>query len=500
MATNHDQRVLMIGLDSADLDYVEPRLPFLPNLQRLFGRSVVRRLETPASVMSACVWPTFYTASHPGHHGQYFPIQWDPATMEMRHVGSDWLDCEPFWRPLAREGLPVTTLDVQMVYPSRTPDGVELVNWGSNTLGGFHCSRPDVGREVERLFGTHLLQPDIPVEKSPERFAAIRKTLVSGAKRRGELSRWLLKNTSWKLFITVFQECHRAGHYFWKESTDSTAGDSDDDNAMLEVYRALDAEVAGILDQIDERETTVIVFSLLGMGPNRVQMHLVPRVIERINAQFATSGAAPTVARPLGKRSLMGLLREYLPPAVQERVALVMPTKVRDWVVGRAYAGAVDWATTPGFALPTGGEGFIRVNLAGREAKGWVERGSEVHRRYLDAVREGFLSLNRAGTGEPLASEVIFPAERFPGPRADYLPDVSITWRPGGPATSVHSDRLGDFTGRLKTGRDGNHRAVAFATVAGPARESRQAQSMASIVDLAGLVRDLAVGRSENRP
>jgi predicted AlkP superfamily phosphohydrolase/phosphomutase len=486
----------MIGLDSADLDYIEPRLPALPNLQRLFAGGVVRRLETPASVLSACVWPTFYTGSHPGYHGQYFPIQWDPATMEMRHVSSDWLDCEPFWRPLAREGLPVTTLDVQMVFPSRTPDGVELVNWASSTLGGFHCNRPEVGREVERLFGTHVLPPDIPVEKSPERFAAIRKNLIAGARRRGELSRWLMKNTPWKLFITVFQECHRAGHYFWKESSGSAPTDSESDSAMLEVYRALDAEVGGILERIDERDTTVVVFSLLGMGPNRVQMHLVPEVIERINAQFASSGAAPTAVRPRGRRSLMGLLREHLPAAVQERLALVVPTSVRDWVVGRAYAGALDWAKTPGFALPTGGEGFIRVNLAGREAKGWVDRGSALHRRYLDSVREGFLSLKRAGTGEPLANEVIIPAERFPGPRADYLPDISVTWRPGGPATSVHSDRLGDFTGRLKTGRDGNHRAVAFATVTGPARESRQAQSMVSIVDLANLARDLATDRS----
>jgi predicted AlkP superfamily phosphohydrolase/phosphomutase len=191
----------------------------------------------------------------------------------------------------------------------------------------------------------------------------------------------------------------------------------------------------------------------------------------------------------------MGFLREHLPPWLQERLALVTPTRVRDWVVGRAYAGAVDWATTPGFALPTGGEGFIRVNMAGREAKGWVERGSELHRRYLDAVREGFLSLTRVENGEPLADAVILPAERFPGPRADYLPDVAVTWRPGGPATAVRSDRLGEFRGRLKTGRDGNHRPVAFAAVAGPATQSRQAQSMTSIVDLAQLVRDLAMDR-----
>jgi predicted AlkP superfamily phosphohydrolase/phosphomutase len=488
----------MIGLDSADLDYLEPRLSSLPNLQRLFGGGVVRRLETPASVMSACPWPTFFTASHPGHHGQYFPIQWDPATMQLRHVDRDWLDTEPFWRPLAREGLPVTTLDVQMVYPSRTPDGVELVNWGSDTLGGFECNQPEVGREVERLFGKHVLPPDVPVEKSAERFVAIRKTLLAGARQRGELSRWLLKNTPWKLFITVFQECHRAGHYFWSDGAAGTAaapGESDDEDAMLEVHRALDREVGAIVDEVDRGETSVIVFSLLGMGPNRAQMHLVPEVVQRINARFASPDWRPPTDRMRPKRSLMGVLREHLPAPLQERLAMAVPARVRDWVVGRAYAGALDWKTTPGFALPTGGEGFIRVNMAGREAKGWVERGSELHRRYLDAVREGFLSLTRVETGEALANEVIVPAERFPGPRADYLPDIAVTWRPGGPATAVRSDRLGEFHGRLKTGRDGNHRPVAFAAVAGPAAHSRQAQSMQSVVDLALVVKDLALDR-----
>jgi hypothetical protein len=59
----------------------------------------------------------------------------------------------------------------------------------------------------------------------------------------------------------------------------------------------------------------------------------------------------------------------------------------------------------------------------------------------------------------------------------------------------MHSERLGTFTGRLKTGRGGNHRAVAFAAVTGPARESRRAASLGTIIDLADFVRDLAVGR-----
>jgi len=492
----NESRVLMIGLDSADLDYIEPRLDLLPNLRRLHSNGVVRRLESPGSVMSACVWPTFFTASHPGEHGQYFPIQWDPAKMELRHVDSDWIDCEPFWRPLAREGLKVTTLDVQMVFPSRSNAGVEVVNWGSNTLGGFHCNKPEIAREIERRFGSHVLDADVPVEKSPKRFANIRKSLLAGVRKRGELSRWLLTNTTWDLFITVFQESHRAGHYFWKDDAlPPAAEESSKSDVMLEIHRALDHEVGALLEAVDLRDTTVILFSLLGMGPNRAQMHLVPEIVERINAAFAAPGGALPAELQRPKRSWMALLRDRLPAPLQERVAMAVPTWVRDWVVGRAYAGALDWRSTPGFALPTGGEGYIRLNLAGREAHGFLEPGSAPHRRYVDAIRDGFLSLRGAATGEPLVEAITDTAERFPGPRSGNLPDFSVTWRPGGPATVVHSERLGTFRGRLKTGRDGNHRAVAFAAVAGPAARSRQAQSMGSIVDLAQLARELAVAR-----
>lgn len=493
MSTTNGSRVLMIGLDSADIDYIESRLQSLPNLRRVFGEGIVRRLETPASVMAASPWQTFYTASDPGHHGHYFPIQWDPATMQLRHVSPDWLDIEPFWRPLAREGLEVTTLDVQMVFPNRTTAGVELVNWASPTLGPFECNRPEIGRQVERLFGKHVLDADIPVEKSPRRAAEIVKKLLAGVRRRAELVRWLMQHTSWDLFIAVFQECHRAGHSFWK---DGDAPDPKDGDSMLEVYRALDAEVGTILElaAAGGPKTSVVVFSLLGMGPNRAQMHLVPEVVRRINARFA-SGGASAAAGPPANRSLMAALRDKVPAALQERIALVVPVAIRDWVVARAYEGGIDWSTTPGFVVPTGGEGFVRVNLRGREAAGWVEPGSAEHRRYLDFVREGFLSL-RKPSGEPLVAAITAPAERFPGPRSGYLPDLSVTWRPGGPATDVRSETLGNFSGRLKTGRPGNHRPVAFAAISGPAAASPRAASLGSVVDLGEFVRDLVTARA----
>jgi len=491
MSTAETRRVLLLGLDSLDIDYVQSRIESLPNLRRLFDGGVVRRLESPGNVMSASVWPTFYTGTLPGEHGQYFPMQWDPAAMRLRHVASDWIDCEPFWRPLARQGLPVTTLDVQAAFPSRTTAGTEIVNWGVEAFGGFHCNQPDLGREIARRFGTNVLGPDVPVDKSPRRLADIRKTVLTAIGKRGELARWLLTNTSWKLFVAVFPECHRAGHYFWHDPRDEADGASKD--ALLEAHRALDREVGALVGAVDLRDTSVVVFSLLGMGPNQSQMHLVPPVIDRINAAFDSPDGAASSKHPHRERRVVRLLRERLPARLQERVALAMPEPVRDWVTGRAYAGALDWRRTPGFPLPTGGEGYIRLNVQGREARGSLVRGGALHRRYLDAVREGFLSLRDAGTNEPLVETVHLPAERFPGPRSDHLPDVAISWRARAPSTAVHSDRLGNFAGRLKTGRGGNHRPVAFAGVAGPAGKSRRASSLGTIIDLAGLVRDLAI-------
>jgi predicted AlkP superfamily phosphohydrolase/phosphomutase len=478
--------VVLIGLDSVDLDYCEGRLDRMPRLRDFLAGATVRRLDSPADVMSATVWPTFYTGTPPGEHGQYFPMQWDPERMRLRHVGPDWIDCEPWWRPLARGGVAVTTLDVQCVFPSRTCDGVEIVNWGVDAFGGYHCNQPELARDVVRRFGSNPMGFDAPVDKSRTRLGEMRRALFQSLATRGALARWLMTQTRWELFVVAFPECHRAGHYFWPNGDDDGAAAT-----LLEAHEALDAELGLLLDAIDLRTTTVVVFSLLGMARNRSQMHFMPALMDRVNAAFRAD--AGLGARP--QRSLMRRLRTTVPPALQERVALAVPERLRDWVIGHAYAGGLDWSATPAFALPTGGEGYVRLNVAGRERTGCLPGGGELYERYRSFLRESFASLRVADTGEPLVGDVHFPTDHFAGVRARNLPDVAIAWAAGAPATAVRSDRLGTLTGRLATGRPGNHRAHAFAAVAGPARTAPPVAGMRTILDLSRVARDLVEAR-----
>jgi predicted AlkP superfamily phosphohydrolase/phosphomutase len=476
----------MIGLDSMDIDFLTSSLGSLPNFRELVRSGSLTRLGSPADLLSACVWPTFSTGQLPGVHGHYYPMQWDPSAMRLRRVTADWLGFDPWWYGLGRSGVPVTTIDVQVLCTASVAPGIEVLNWGGQSFGGFRCNIPELGREISRRFGAHPMGPDVPVTMSRPRLLALRRELFDGLRRRGELIRFVMGQADWRLCIAVFTEGHRAGHYFWPVPGPHAL--EDPRSALLDVYRAIDEEIGRLLVGVDLRETTVIVFSLHGMEPNTSQLHFVPEVVDRINTAFRPDPAGPP---PRRQRSVMRVLRERLPARLQETVARHVPESVRDWVTSRAYGAGIAWKRAPGLILPSGGEVLFRCNLVGRERQGALAEGSEAHRRYLDDVREALLALRVAGTGTKIVKQVAFPSQDFDGPRRHLLPDLVAIWNQLEPATEIHSPRLGVFRAKLGTGRSGNHRGAAFAVVAGRRPEPGQAPALRGVVDFAGYVRAL---------
>jgi predicted AlkP superfamily phosphohydrolase/phosphomutase len=466
-------KLAMIGLDAAELSFVRAAGASLPALRRALETGLVRRLRSPADLLPGSVWPTFFTGKPPGEHGFYHHLQWDPAAMRLRRVAEDWLPCEPFWCALERRGARVVVVDVPMTFRSRLARGVEVTTWGAHDqLTPFSTRPTSLAREIRRRFGTHPMGYEIPVSKSRRERERIRAALVEGARRKGELSLWLAARADWDLFITVFGECHRGGHILWPESAD--------DDALLDVYRAVDAAVGRLLDALP-RDATVVLFSLHGMGPNTSQEHFVPSVMDRLNARFH-GHAAP---RPAG---LVRRLREVVPARVQDAVARAVPVAARDFVVDRSISAGHDWRRTLGFDVLSDLNGYLRFNVRGRERRGALDPGSELFPRYADWVRACFAELHAEPGGSPLVRDVLFARDVFRGPRAHYLPDMIVTWTGAPPAERVRSERLGTFTAGLTTGRSGNHRRDGFSVVMEPGARGAEAEAPpGEIVDLAPL-------------
>ncbi|HWR50988.1 MAG TPA: alkaline phosphatase family protein [Bryobacteraceae bacterium] len=487
MGYTQGSRVLMLGIDAGDVNIIRSSLDTLPRLRQLFADGPVSKLQSSAALTSS-VWPTFSTGTPPGQHGSYYPMQWDPAAMTLRRVAADWIDYEPFWYALARQGKHITTLDVPFSLPSRLERGVEVQNWGSQEcLGPFGSNRPELAREIRKRFGEHPMGSDVPIEEPAHKLELLRNNLVAGARRKGELARWLMETTRWDLFITVFAECHRGGHTLQPGSRPAAVPP----NALSEVYQAVDRAIGHILDGVDRETTTIVVFSVHGMRANLTQEHFVLPLMERINATFETGGMGSAATAPEVKSNPMRILRAAIPPRLQYGIAKAVPAGARDWVVRRAYCGGLDWKKTLGFALPGSGEGYLRYNMAGREMQGSLQRGSERHQRYEKWLTDSLLSFKDARTHAPIVKEVVFAHDAYPGPRSGYLPDAIILWNDLMPAQEIYSDRLGRLSASLTTGRTGEHQPEGFAVVAGDRRGLEEAPRLEHASDFAGLVRHL---------
>jgi len=477
----------MIGLDGATLPFIQSHLPSLPHLRRAVASGALRRLRSTADLLPGSVWPTFYTGTLPGEHGIYHHLQWDAGSMGLRRVTDDWLHCEPFWHELERRGLRVIAVDVPMTFPPRLGRGLEVVAWGSHDEMSPFATRPTaLAGEIRRRFGKHPMGSEIPVRKSRRTLQRIRSDLVKGALLKGELSRWLLRARDWDFFITVFGECHRGGHLLWP--ADGVRDDGVLATGLLDVYRAVDTAVGGILDSLALDQTMVVIFSLHGMGPNTSQEHFVPKIMERVNGRFVCQGPDPVGAwPPLRRRRLMRLLRENLPARLQHVIARTVPPAVRDLVVNRSITAGYDWPGTPGLALLADLNGYLRFNVRGREREGALVPGSKAFQQYVHWIVECFHSFRIAASGEPLVKAVCLAGAAFRGGRSAYLPDAIITWTGAPPAARIHSETLGSLTAELATGRAGNHRPEGFCIVIEPGSARRVKAGPGHIVDLAPL-------------
>jgi predicted AlkP superfamily phosphohydrolase/phosphomutase len=491
MNTNKTPKLAMIGVDAAEFSFIQTHLEKLPNFRRVLGNGVLRRLKSTSALLNGSVWPTFYTASNPQDHGIYHHIQWDPQRMKMRRVSADWLPAEPFYAKLERNGIRVTALDVPVSIRTHLDSGTEVTNFGvHDPFSEPRSNQPNLARDILRQFGTHPMGCEIPVDRTERELRRIRDQLLAGAKLKGELSRWLLGARDCDFFITVFAECHRAGHVLWPDGLQSQA--SPPPSAELDVYRQVDQAVGVVLDAIDLSQTTVMLFSLHGMGVNDSKNYFLQDIMDRVNEGFAAR--EPGVfgsARPK-QRGVIRSLMEVVPASLQNIVASRIPAAVKDAVVDRSYTAGHDWNCTPAIGLRSDWSGYVRFNLRGRERDGMLD--DETRRRYEDWMRQCFVSLCDAATDDAIVDEIHFANHEASGARSSLLPDAIVTWTPIAPPSRIVSPLIGTLDGQLTDGRRGNHRSDGFLITMGAGFEHGTDASPIHITELAPIVFDRLLG------
>lgn len=482
----------MIGLDAAEPRLIERWMGdgSLPHLRRLREQGGYGRIGSSADWLAGSPWPTFYTGMPPGDHGFYHHLCWRAARMQTMRPTPDYLPLTPFWRELSRLGPRVIALDVPLTYEPEPFNGVEISGWATHDGLVPPCAYPaDTMRWVEREFGASPVSNEEYVRLPASRLIEVRDEQVRATGLVAELATALMRREPWDLFIVAVGSPHRCGHKLWDETGLSEAPSPVERatfaDALRQVYVACDVAVGRLIQEAGNG-TTVLVFSLHGMGSNTSRVEALPEMLRRILAARSSTVSPPT--------GVLQWARGLVPNAWRHAVKSRLPLSLQDRLTAFWRLGGTDWSRTRAFCQLADLQGYIRVNLKGREAAGVVEPGSE-YDTLCQEITEGLRSFTDAESGHGLVRDVGRSDQLYPGgKRVSELPDLIVRWAtsPAAEHRALTSPRFGTITmpspGSNPTGRSGNHRPEGFLIAVGPEFEQGSTLEGASILDLAPTV------------
>jgi hypothetical protein len=456
----------------------------LPALAGLRSRGVWHELQTPATHFAAGAFHTLYSGTELADHGLFYPFQWSAPDQRVRYTTA-FPAPPPVWE---RPGGPALALDpYESRPPPAPPAGTVVSGWQFTdrvVLQPWSAPRGENAR-LQDLFGPPAAVEEVFGRSSPRDLLRLRRDLLAASGRAADAATLLLAENRYDLTWLTFSAGHVAGHQFWDLSQLDDGADAATrrvlGGALEEVYQSVDAAFDRVLAALPEG-TDVVVTSPVGMDVNTSRADLLPEMLDAVLSGGTAGDPAPGTGS-----GFVWKLRAAVPTGLRARVASALPDRVALAVTERLELRGQDWATTRAFAQPADNQGYVRLNLRGRERDGIVEPAEA--ETLMDEIAAGLLSFCDPD-GTPAVTSVERVADTFDrGVHADRLPDLVVRWseRPATRLRGVRSARFGEVARRGHgSGRSGNHTAGdAWVLVVPGASRARTPSRPPRLVDVA---------------
>lgn len=521
--------LIAIGLDAADPTVLETWMAagHLPTLARLKQQGCYGHLSNTEHYRAETPWTTFISGQAPEKTGYWGPIKYDPKTYSVKEVGAyDYQDNPPFYA-LGNQ-CKVIAFDIPQSALSDDVNGVHVLGWGAHSpMTASHSTPDDALAKIIAEHGEHpAFLKDFAECRNLHALTRLQKAMSVGIGRKADICASLLKDQEWDLFLTIFGETHTAGHYMWHLSQPDhplycMAEAAGAEDLMLKTFVEVDQAIGKILEA-SPQPANVVIFSAHGMGANVMDvpsMVFLPELMHRYSFAGKAAIAPAKVGDPLPpveitfdqKRGWLGeiwnrrvplnaasrWLRSKMPVRFQKPLdiflnnlgqpGLLCPNALEQqgdslfWQPAKWYEPL--WPQMKAFAIPSYSEGYIRINVKGREAQGLVDAADyeTVCAELIDLLQK----TTDARTGKPLVDRVV-RMRQDPFDSNSKLPDADLVvlWSeeiPSDVMDTVNHGRIGPVPHH----RTGSHRAYGFLMADGPDIDGAKFNENGHAVDLA---------------
>lgn len=257
----------------------------------------------------------------------------------------------------------------------------------------------------------------IPCNYQPQAMRDMTTALIRSVARRTAACRDLMREEPWELCLIAYSEIHTAGHLFWHLSQPHPLSRlrQDDADPLLAVYQAVDQSIGELLQEIDDT-TSVVFFSLDATVADcleNARSAFLPEFLYRWNFPGKTAlaaGKCDAAVPPLRidytrhwKEEVWQLRTPWAEAELESPFAQEARKDPLNWCPANWYAPL--WPTMKAFALPSVADGYVRINVQGRESQGCVAPADFL--KVGDELAAAISTLVDARTGKPLVKEVI---------------------------------------------------------------------------------------------
>jgi predicted AlkP superfamily phosphohydrolase/phosphomutase len=473
--TKKSNRVLIIGLDGATWDVLDPwiRDGILPNLARLRRRSSWGELRSSIPPITAPAWSTFMTGKRPGKHGVFHFVELfdnntsaggNPEIVNARSIKSPTLvDI------LGHHDRKVALINVPMTYPPRPVNGFMITGLLTPRHASIFTYPPELSKEItdyvidlDRFIDTKPFQ-------GPKTHKVVTPTLSlmqefrDMLEKRATTSLQLIESKPWDLFIVVFTGPDRMGHYLWPYHHPVGANELQTQelhDAVREYYVRMDELIGSLVEKAGE-DVNVMVMSDHGMGPIFTRrVHWNNWLLE--HGWLSTTVDSNGVLNPDGWLRRLGLSRDKV-----GRILLRLPGVAGSRLLKKAVNSStemVDLNLSKVCCVPIYNTVFgIHINAESDERK--TLRNEII--RALEQVTD-------PENGQHVVQQVVLGEDYFHGPYAKNIPDIIVIMNPVYSCGFRISSYSSIATERLGRSRDsGDHRMEGILMVSGPGIEAR---------------------------
>lgn len=423
-------KILIIGLDAATMDLIEPWVAAgqLPTLAHLMSEGASGRLLSTPNMHSASAWTSILTGLNPGRHGLFVFSDRNFATSRQEFFKGGDRTGQIISEYLAKHNLTSGFLNVPMTYPAQSgPNDYMISGLDAPALNEAAFAPAALRDEIFSRFPDYAFTPVglgdlMKAGRIDDAIAAwLRLTETQTA-----VAEYLIATHPTDFFMTVYTASDWGGHNLWRYA-DGKVGEKSDGSQLSEalrvIYQSLDAAVARLLTLTDEH-TQVYVISDHGMGAHSGASYHLASWLESRGFMVRNSSAPRESLMTSSRR----IAKNLLPVAVKEKIkSRLGAERVKELQAAEkdTFYASIDWARSVAYTEP--GRHVININLAGRNPQGLVAQ--EDYERICAEITSA-LNDWRDVSGKPVIERAVRRDESYSGPYVERASDLYVYWNP----------------------------------------------------------------------